>query len=224
PLLKRRAAGEPLQYILGTAPFLSRELLVGPGVLIPRPETERLVEIAAGLPRPDGPILDLCTGSGAILFGMAELLGKKADTILPKMIGVDLSPAMLDIARKRRVYDDLIEADIVDYLRRHQGEFDLGFAADVLVYLGDLGPFLSASVAALKPGAYLAFTVESTTQRDWTLQPSGRYAHSRDYIQTLAQHCGFAVEAMESATLRTQDYKPVVGDVWLLRRLAHYQK
>ncbi|MEE4377226.1 MAG: methyltransferase domain-containing protein [Candidatus Competibacteraceae bacterium] len=156
--------------------------------------------------------VDLGCGTG-ICGPLFELLAER-------LIGVDLSPAMLDIARKRRVYDELIEADVVDFLRQHQGEFDLCFAADVLVYLGDLRPFLKASSAALKPDAYLAFTVESTTQRDWTLQSSGRYAHSQDYIQTLARHCGFVVEALETATLRTQDYKPVVGDVWLLRRPA----
>jgi predicted TPR repeat methyltransferase len=154
--------------------------------------------------------VDLGCGTG-ICGPLFELLAER-------LIGVDLSPAMLDIARKRRIYDELIEADIVDYLRQHQGEFDLCFAADVLVYLGDLRPFLKASIAALKPGAYLAFTVESTTQRDWVLQPSGRYAHSRDYIRILARQCGFSVEALESATLRTQSYEPVVGDVWLLCR------
>ncbi|MEZ5581976.1 MAG: methyltransferase domain-containing protein [Candidatus Competibacteraceae bacterium] len=146
--------------------------------------------------------VDLGCGTG--------ICGPLFEPLAERLIGVDLSPAMLKIARQRKVYDELIEADIVQYLRRHSGAFDLSFAADVLVYLGNLRPFLTASANALKPGAYLAFTVETTTQHDWILQPTGRYAHSRDYIQTLAQHCGFAVEALERATLRTQDYKPVV--------------
>ena len=96
PLLKRRAGGEPLQYVIGTAPFIKRELLVGPGVLIPRPETEQLVEIAAGLSLPEGPILDLCSGSGAILFGLVDLLEGPAR----EMTGVDLSPEALAWALK----------------------------------------------------------------------------------------------------------------------------
>jgi release factor glutamine methyltransferase len=71
PLLRRRAVGEPLQYITGQAPFYDSEFAVGPGVLIPRPETERLVEIALSK-HEGGDVLDLCTGSGAIIFSMAR--------------------------------------------------------------------------------------------------------------------------------------------------------
>lgn len=71
----RRAAGEPLQYLLGTWDFLSLTLEVGEGVLIPRPETEQLCEIAAqqiaGIPHPQ--VLDLCAGSGCVGLGIASL-------------------------------------------------------------------------------------------------------------------------------------------------------
>lgn len=71
----RRAAGEPLQYLLGTWDFLSLTLAVGEGVLIPRPETELLCEIAAehlqGIARPR--VLDLCAGSGCVGLGIASL-------------------------------------------------------------------------------------------------------------------------------------------------------
>ncbi len=71
----RRAAGDPLQYLLGTWDFLSLTLEVGEGVLIPRPETELLCEIAAD--RLQGKlhplVLDLCAGSGCIGLGIASL-------------------------------------------------------------------------------------------------------------------------------------------------------
>lgn len=71
----RRAAGEPLQYLLGTWDFLSLTLEVGEGVLIPRPETELLCEIAAdrlqGKVHPQ--VLDLCAGSGCVGLGIASL-------------------------------------------------------------------------------------------------------------------------------------------------------
>ncbi len=67
-LLRRRLAGEPLQYLLGEWEFFGLPFLVGPGVLIPRPETELLVETALklieGVPFPT--LLDLCSGSGCI--------------------------------------------------------------------------------------------------------------------------------------------------------------
>ncbi|WP_144792028.1 peptide chain release factor N(5)-glutamine methyltransferase [Kocuria palustris] len=78
-LVERRAAREPLQHIVGTAPFRRLEIAVGPGVFVPRPETELLVELlidrlrdeqAEGLARPV--VVDLCTGSGAIAAAVAD--------------------------------------------------------------------------------------------------------------------------------------------------------
>ena len=79
--LDRRIAGEPTQYIVGTAPFRYLEYQVGPGVLIPRPETELLVDELlhhiASLPDPIS-VVDLGSGSGAIAISIAsETAGKK---------------------------------------------------------------------------------------------------------------------------------------------------
>ncbi|MBN2450881.1 MAG: nucleoside triphosphate pyrophosphohydrolase [Lentisphaeria bacterium] len=72
-LLERRCRGEPLQYILGSAEFYGLELMVGPGVLIPRPETERLVEAALeAYGGSSSPVCDLCTGSGAVALALAH--------------------------------------------------------------------------------------------------------------------------------------------------------
>ncbi|UCR90149.1 peptide chain release factor N(5)-glutamine methyltransferase [Mycetocola spongiae] len=74
-LLGRREAREPLQHILGSAPFRSLELLVGPGVFVPRPETELVVQYAIDalnlLPEEEPIAVDLGTGSGAIALAMA---------------------------------------------------------------------------------------------------------------------------------------------------------
>ncbi len=71
-LVARRSAGEPLQYVTGLAGFRRLEIEVGPGVFIPRPETEIVAGAAiARLPK-DGVAVDLCTGSGAIAFAIAD--------------------------------------------------------------------------------------------------------------------------------------------------------
>ena len=74
-LIRRRATGEPLQYILGKWEFMDSEFYVGEGVLIPRPETELLVEFAADfLKEKDKPVVfDLCSGSGCIAVSVAKL-------------------------------------------------------------------------------------------------------------------------------------------------------
>ena len=71
-LAARRERQEPLQYLLGEAEFLGLSLAVGPGVFIPRPETELLVERALAVcPRGPAMALDLCTGSAAVACGLA---------------------------------------------------------------------------------------------------------------------------------------------------------
>jgi release factor glutamine methyltransferase len=71
-LARRRASGEPLQYLTGVAGFRRLELRVGPGVFIPRPETETLVELALEKLPEGGSVVDLCTGSGAIALSLVD--------------------------------------------------------------------------------------------------------------------------------------------------------
>lgn len=75
-LIDRRASGQPLQYILGIWEFMGNEFCVGPGVLIPRPETEGLVEFAVDyLKSIEKPVvIDLCSGSGCIAVSIAKLI------------------------------------------------------------------------------------------------------------------------------------------------------
>jgi len=92
-LLARRERGEPLAYIVGSREFWSMPLAVGPGVLVPRPETELLVELALALPLPGSArVLDLGTGSGAIALALARERPTWA------VCATDLSPEALAIA------------------------------------------------------------------------------------------------------------------------------
>jgi len=99
PLLKRRAAREPLQYILGRQPFRELDLEVGPSVLIPRPETEVLVDQILEAMRGDdagGTALDLGTGSGAIALSLAF------EGSFASVVATDVDDAALDVARRNR--------------------------------------------------------------------------------------------------------------------------
>lgn len=89
-LIVRRAAREPLQHLTGVAPFRHLELAVGPGVFVPRPETEIVAQFAVDAllndagPEPIG--VDLCTGSGAIALAMATEVPHS------RVFAVELSP------------------------------------------------------------------------------------------------------------------------------------
>ncbi len=97
PLVKRRSLREPLQHILGEVDFGGLRLKVDRRALIPRPETELLVEIAVGWAAEHPPVVrvaDLGTGSGAIALGLAERLPGAA------VVAIDREQAALDLARE----------------------------------------------------------------------------------------------------------------------------
>ena len=102
-LLERRLEGEPMAYISGIREFWSRELIVSPATLVPRPETELLVELALReIPRQaEWQILDLGTGSGAIAIALA------AERPLAQVTATDISAAALAVAAENVRQNDL---------------------------------------------------------------------------------------------------------------------
>ena len=125
--LRRLTAGEPVQYVLGVAEFCGHRFAVGPGVLVPRPETELLVADAVRILREmelDRPprVLDLCTGSGCIAWSIAREIRDA------QVVGVDLSAAALSYARRQ--FPDgspaFLQADVLDTEQDFPyGPFDL---------------------------------------------------------------------------------------------------
>jgi release factor glutamine methyltransferase len=93
-LVRRRAQGEPIAYITGTRDFWSMTLEVTPATLIPRPETEHLVERALERLPQGGSVVDLGTGSGAIALAIAR---ERSDV---SVRAVDASGAALEVARR----------------------------------------------------------------------------------------------------------------------------
>lgn len=122
-LVCRRLNGEPVAYIIGRREFMGHDFQVGPGVLVPRPETELLIEQAIGLIDrlwPEEPIrvLDLCTGSGAIALSLALAMSTERRV---RITGSDISPEALHYARRNREslgLDDaveLVQGDLLDW-------------------------------------------------------------------------------------------------------------
>lgn len=126
----RRVAGEPVAYLVGRREFYGREFGVAPDVLIPRPETELLVEV--GLAHADGRILDLGAGSGCVAVTLALEISGAAVT------AVDVSPAALAVARENAArLGATVEFVESDWFSAVSGAFDLVVANPPYVAEGD---------------------------------------------------------------------------------------
>jgi release factor glutamine methyltransferase len=151
-LLKRRLANEPVQYLTGEQEFYGLLLEVSPDVLIPRPETEHLVEaVLARFDREANPrIVDVGTGSGAIAVAIAHALPRSQVT------AVDLSPKALEVARRNadrhRVMDRMcfLQSDLLAAVERTQ--FDVVVSNPP--YVAD-GEVLEPQVAHYEPHSAL---------------------------------------------------------------------
>lgn len=95
-LVSRRAEGEPLQYIEGTAAFGPIEVKVDSRVLVPRPETEGLFEMATRMVRNPEVIVDLCTGSGALALALKHVFPSAA------VFATDVSEDAIEVARENK--------------------------------------------------------------------------------------------------------------------------
>jgi predicted TPR repeat methyltransferase len=152
-------------------------------------------------------ILDAGCGTG--------LCGALLKPYAKRLIGVDLSSAMIYKAKGRQVYNELIEADLVTYLQlQHQSRFDLIISADTLCYFGDLKPFFQAASRCLKAGGYLIFTlekIESAGYTDYQLNHHGRFSHDKDYVGKALDSCDFNWVNYETVVLRQESGVQVIG-------------
>lgn len=162
-------------------------------------------------------ILDVGCGTG--LCG--PLLRPRAG----RLVGVDLSGRMLEKARQRSVYDDLIEADLTAFLTSAAAAFDVIVASDSLVYFGALGPVLRCAATALRSGGALLFTLELEGEETvpgpgpgFRLHPHGRYSHTTTHVREAVAAAGVALTSMRVATLRRECLRSVPGLVVTTRR------
>lgn len=156
-------------------------------------------------------IIDLGCGTG--------LCGPLFRPLAARLVGVDLSSKMVAKARERQVYDDLLIDDLIPPLRANPESFDLVLAADVFVYIGNLGPVFLAAAAALRPNGLFVFSTEKgASGQDFELRDSGRYAHGMDYVTGLAADSALEVVSAEDVMLRKDGGKEILGNVYVLRR------
>ncbi|WP_197356057.1 tetratricopeptide repeat protein [Aureliella helgolandensis] len=161
-----------------------------------------------GSPEPLPSVLDAGCGTG--------LCGPVLRPFAQRLVGVDISRKMLEVAGQRRLYDELVEAELGDYLSRQSSLFDLIASADTFGYFGDLAALFLSAHAALVPGGLLLATIElssDASELGYHLQSSGRYCHDRNYVSGSCEAAGFTIRNLVDDVLRVeaeQDVRVVV--------------
>jgi predicted TPR repeat methyltransferase len=165
--------------------------------------------LAAARPPPSATfdILDAGCGTGLC----ASLLRPYARYLA----GVDLSAGMLAKAKGRNAYDELIQAELTDFLYQKSHAFDIISSADTLCYFGALEPIFKAAAGALKSKGLLAFTLEDAgdATNNFQLTPNGRYTHSGAYVRGALETAGFDIHSLSCAVLRKENKEPVSGQI-----------
>ncbi|HEY8507469.1 MAG TPA: tetratricopeptide repeat protein, partial [Steroidobacteraceae bacterium] len=199
-----RAADDYVRTLFDSAAGTFDANLAGLGYRAPELVSAAVAEFSRG--ELLNSVLDAGCGTG--LCG--PLLRKQCRTL----VGVDLSPGMVQRAQQRGSYDELVVAELSAFMRSRPQAFDAAVSADTLVYFGSLEEPLAAARQALRDGGLFAFTLEAWScgsGGDYALGAHGRYMHSEAYVRRCAQTAGFAVQAMSVEVLRRECEQDVKG-------------
>jgi len=173
----------------------------GPALL--REAVEHGVAVSGRPPR-FGRMLDLGCGTG--------LAGEAFRDCCDTLIGFDLAPAMIEQARRKGLYAELVVGDMVESIgREREAGADLVIAADALVYVRDLAVVCHAVARALAAKGILAFTVETHAGAGVILGDRLRFAHGAFHVRDALETAGLAVLRLEAAPVRTESGDPVPG-------------
>jgi predicted TPR repeat methyltransferase len=150
-------------------------------------------------------ILDAGCGTG--------LCGPLLRSMARRLVGVDLSAGMIDMARPRDVYDELVVGELCAFMRSRPASFDVIILADTLVYFGALEEAAASTCGCIRPGGIVAFTVERLVDAEapYRIQPHGRYAHREDYVRQALLNAGFARVDIKPVVLRRERGEDVHG-------------
>jgi predicted TPR repeat methyltransferase len=163
----------------------------GPAILL------EALAASTGKPLRFGSALDLGCGTG--------LAGATIRPFCDWLVGIDLSPAMIDLARAKGVYDRLIAGELSEFLATDvSAQYHLVIAADVFVYCGDLVPVAAAVTRVLAPGGLFAFTVETHDGPGIELQPTLRYAHGAPHVRAAIEMASLQVLHLAPVSTRTE--------------------
>ena len=169
-------------------------------------ELSRMILEVRGTPaREKWAVLDLGCGTG--------LCGAALSPHARRLVGADLSPKMVEVARSRGIYDELLVGDVTAAMRdlEKRGErFDVIVAGDVFIYVGALEELFAAARRILNPGGVIAFSLERHDGEGFVLSAQRRFAHSLTYVKMAA--AGFTEARVEEGHIR----KDVANGWWVV--------
>jgi predicted TPR repeat methyltransferase len=206
-----RASDQYVASIFDSFAETFESTLLGLGYRVPELLTAQ-ISAARGTETIPLRILDAGCGTGLA----APLLKPLAS----QLVGVDLSTKMLDKARERKLYDELVVGELCAFMASRPGAFDLVLLADTLVYFGALDEAFRTAHAALAPSGIFAFAVEARPDSgpDYQLELHGRYSHRPDYLTRLLTTGGYTVQSLEPIVIRRELDTDVAGVAVVARR------
>ena len=151
-------------------------------------------------------VLDLGCGTG--------LLGDILKPYANRLVGVDLSQAMLNLAIEKQLYHHLKKSDITDFLIKSPDTYDLITCMDTFIYLGRLDEIFTLILQRLKVGGHFLFSTEKvngTNANDYQLNISGRFSHHNDYLITILKNTGFIINDISDVEIRKESGCPILG-------------
>ena len=155
-----------------------------------------------------GSILDLGCGTG--------LTGVEIKAFCANLEGIDLSGSMLEQARNKNVYEKLTHIDITEYLAISELDFDYFISTDVFIYVGELSEVFRLIKSRNKKSGQLAFSTEHTEKEGFHLEKSGRYSHSKSYIESLCKKFNYSISHFSKTNLRKENEEFLSGALYLL--------
>ncbi len=148
-------------------------------------------------------ILDLGVGTG--------LLGQTLKQYAKYLAGIDLSEKMLALAKEKNFYDELLEQEIISYLKETPHAFDLIIAGDVLPYFGELDTLFNLLPRALSPTGHCILSIEKAKITPFKLQTTGRFCHHPDYLEKLAKKANLTLIESKDISLRNDKNSTIEG-------------
>lgn len=154
-------------------------------------------------------VIDLGCGTG--------LCGDFLNEISSNLHGIDISFNMLKKAKDKNKYNELINGDFIEYLKKTENKYDLFIACDVFIYTGDLDETFRLIKKASSKESYFVFTTELLKKGNYKLDNSGRFKHSENYISSKCEENSMDIINKNNINLRIENGENINGQLYAIK-------